>query len=465
MFPKIEKIAEHLHNADDYIRSRRYSEALIEADYILQLDPGNYQGRTLQERVRALQRNERETPKMPTILTKEGIYKHLRLADAYLLDGNLERALYETDLILGTDPSNYHARSVLDRIHAAQRKGQALSQQREQVQTVEMDTRLQTISQHLIDADKLIKVKQYKSALEQVAKVFVLDPTNHFAKAFSERIEMLMEAEPAPQRAATPPATATPQPPPPPAPQPPPTPAPKPLPMQAPLEPEGRMKMYREILHEMWFDGVLNEKEVAELQRVRGLFNITEEQHHALEKEVKANAYVDALRIVLHDGVISDNEARVLELMRKRYGITMEEHTEAEAKIREARQKKTTLGTILIVDDEKTILLTYAAILGRHGYAVLSAESVEDAMAMLEKTTPQLILSDIMFPSSVEGGFEFYNHVRNNKRFNEVPFLLMSGISDEYVMRAGMRLGIDGFLLKPFNNELLLATIEGQLAH
>ncbi len=462
MFPKIEKIAEHLHNADDFIRSRRYSDALHEAEQILKLDPGNYQGRTLLERVQSLQRNERETPKIPTILTKEGIYKHLRLADAYLLDGNLDRALHEVELILGTDPNNYHARSVLDRIHAAQKKGLASSQQREQATSAAMDARLQTISQHLIDADKLIKVKQYKSALEQVAKVFALDSTNHFAKAFSERIEMLMEAEPpAPPAPASPPA-ATPTPPPPPAPS---VPTPPPPPAQVPLEPEGRIKMYHEILNEMWFDGVLSEKEAAELKRVRGLFNISEEQHRVLEREVKANAYVDALRIVLHDGVISDNEARVLELMRKRYGITMEEHAEAEAKIRDARRTKPSLGTILIVDDEKTILLTYAAILGRHGYKVISAESVEEAMAILEKTTPQLILSDIMFPSSIEGGFEFYNHVRNNKRFNGVPFLLMSGISDEYVMRAGMRLGIDGFLLKPFNNELLLATIEGQLAH
>ena len=68
-----------------------------------------------------------------------------------------------------------------------------------------------------------------------------------------------------------------------------------------------------------------------------------------------------------------------------------------------------------------------------------------------------------MFPSPTEGGFEFYNQVRNNRRFDGVPFLLMSGINDEYVVRAGMRLGVDGYLLKPFDNELLLATIEGKL--
>ena len=52
-------------------------------------------------------------------------------------------------------------------------------------------------------------------------------------------------------------------------------------------------------------------------------------------------------------------------------------------------------------------------------------------MFAVKKQTPHLILSDVMFPSPKEGGFEFYNQVRNNRRFDGVPFLLMSGISDE----------------------------------
>lgn len=223
--------------------------------------------------------------------------------------------------------------------------------------------------------------------------------------------------------------------------------------------------MYREILNEMWFDGVLTEKEIAELKKVRTLFNITEAQHAQLEKEIKTEAYIDALRIVWHDGVVSENEERVLELMRKRYGITMAEHKDAEGEITDAKRTPASLGSILIVDDEKTILLTYALILRRHGYTVFNAETIEDAMAILEKQTPDLILSDVMFPSPTEGGFEFYNQVRNKPALNKVPFLLMSGISDEYVVRAGMRLGIDGYLKKPFDNELLLATIEGKLKH
>ncbi len=497
MNPALEKIAKHLRNAEDFTRSRRYSEALLEVDYIFQIDPKNYQGRTLQERIRSLQKKEEEAAQNPVLppLTKEGIYRHLRIADEHFLAGRYDEALIETERVLQTDPDNYQGRSMLDRIRTMQKRAESVTQARTYTQNLTLDKKIELISQYLREADRLIQLQQYQRALEQVAKVFGLDPTNHFAQAYSQTIEMLMKkgatpipapvvspirptmATPAPKSTpptsvpappvltSAPPVAATPKvvPIPPASPAKPAVQPSKPIPVEASQKLEGRLRMYREILDEMWFDGILTEKEAAELVKIRSLFKISDEEHARLEKEIKTEAYVQALRIVLQDGVVTENEERVLELMRRRYGITMEDHKDAEAKILEARRSPPSLGTILIVDDEKTILLTYSAILRRHGYTVTIAESVEAAMAILEKQTPNLILSDVMFPSPTEGGFEFYNQVRNNRRFDGVPFLLMSGIGDEYVVRAGMRLGVDGYLPKPFDNELLLATIEGKL--
>ncbi len=465
MNPNLERIAKHLRNAEEFLRSRRYSEALIEIDYVFQIDSRNYQGRTLQDRIRLLQKKEEEAPLHQAIepLTKEGIYEHIRIADYHLRAGRYDDALIETDRILKQDPSNYQARSLAERIRTFQKKAEEATQQRNQAHVENLDNKIQEIAQHLKEADRLIALKQYQRALEQVARVTALDPTNHFAQAYSETIESLMNTDAQPvSKAVTPSPKQTVAPPLSPVPT-----KEKILPVEAhvdaPEEAVGRLLMYREILNEMLFDGILNDKEIAELKKVRGLFNITDEQHAHLENEIKIEAYVDALRVALHDSVISENEERVLELMRKRYGITMEQHKDAESKILEAKRSPSAHGTILIVDDEKTILLTYAAILRRHGYIVLTAETVEDAITILEKQMPSLILSDVMFPSQDQGGFEFYNQVRNIKRFDNVPFLLMSGVSDEYVIRAGMRLGIDAYLVKPFGNELLLATIEGKL--
>ena len=68
-----------------------------------------------------------------------------------------------------------------------------------------------------------------------------------------------------------------------------------------------------------------------------------------------------------------------------------------------------------------------------------------------------------MFGPGEMTGLEFYQYVRKNEAFKDIPFLLMSGISDEFIIRAGMRMGVDNFLAKPFSLEFLLATVEGKL--
>ncbi len=382
--------------------------------------------------------------------SREKIARHLRMADGYAREGRYEDAMLELQYVLQMDPKHLYARSFQERIRAQQRKMKDQADVRAATETADIERRLEMITQLLKAADALIEQRQYKGALDQVAKVFALDPTNYYAQAYSERLEMLMQEGPAAGAAAPSPPSAAPMRP--------------PRPSTPVSDEKGRLTMYREMLKEMWFDGVLKESEKTELKRVRDVFGITDEEHDQLEKEIKIDAYVEGLRIALRDGVLSENEQRVLELMRQRFGISMEEHMSAEAKILWAKQNVASRSTILIVDDEKTFLLSLAARLKKHNYDVITAESVEEAMMILEGHVPALILSDIMFPPPGQGGFEFYKQVRGDPRFDRIPFLLMSGISDEFVVRAGMRLGIDGYLTKPFTLELLLATVEGKLS-
>jgi PleD family two-component response regulator len=221
--------------------------------------------------------------------------------------------------------------------------------------------------------------------------------------------------------------------------------------------------MYRELLREMWFDGRVTTEESQELKKVRDLFKITDEEHKELEKQIQIDAYVEALRIAWKDGVISQGENDVLLLMREKFNITMEEHMSAEAKILWAKGTPNAKSSILLADDEETLLLSLAANLRKHGYDVVTALSVEKALEILQKTIPSIIVSDLLFGEGQLTGLEFYKQVREDARLNNTPFLLMSGISDEFVVRAGMRLGVDNFIEKPFDLELLLATIEGKL--
>ena len=389
----------------------------------------------------------------PNPILKEKIAKHLRAADACAREGRYEDAMMELEHVLHIDPKHLYARSFQERIRAMQKRSQQEAAARATAETSDLEHRLEMVAQLLKAADNLIALRQYRQALDQVAKVFALDPTNYYAQAYSERIEILMRE--GPKGPLPPPPTE------PPAAEPAaPTPAPEQV---APTDEKGRLAMYREMLKEMWFDGVLSEQEKIELKKVRGTFNISDAEHDQVEKEIKVDAYVEGLRIALRDGVLSENEERVLELMRKRFGITMEEHMSAEAKILSAKQHPDARPMILVVDDEKTFLLSLAARLKKHNYEVMTAESVEEALQLMEQTVPALILADVMFPPPGAGGFEFYEKIRKDARTATVPFLLMSGISDEFVVRAGMRMGIDGYLTKPFTLELLLATIEGKL--
>ncbi len=197
MNPNLEKIAKHLRNAEEFLHSRRYSEALLEIDYVFQIDSRNYQGRTLQDRIHLLQKKGEETPLHQAFepLTKEGIFEHIRIADYHLRAGHYEDALIETDRILKQDPSNYQARSLSERIRTFQKKAEEATQQRTQAHVEDLDSKIQAIAQRLKEADRLIALKQYRRALEQVAQVTALDPTNHLAQAYSETIESLMNTD------------------------------------------------------------------------------------------------------------------------------------------------------------------------------------------------------------------------------------------------------------------------------
>lgn len=384
---------------------------------------------------------------------KEQIAQHLRAADYLVKDSKLDHALHEIEKALKLDPKNLFARSFYERVRFQIERAQKDAQQSAKSKELSDEQRLQQISLLLKAADQMIQAKNYKLALQQVAKVYQIDPRNYYAQAYSERIEQLMEHDKKsiPMPAAPQAAVQAPAP---------------PAPASEQLFQKGErasLTMYRELLREMWFDGKITEQEDAELKKVREIFKISQEQHAELEKQVQIDAYIEALRIAWRDGAISQNESEVLQVMREKYNISMEEHMSAEAKILWAKNTPQTKAAVLLVDDEKTFLLSLAANLKKHGYDVVTAETVEQALGMLEQSAPSLILSDLLLGEGRLTGIEFYQRVRENRKLNNVPFLLMSGISDEFVVRAGVRMGVDDFIQKPFNLELLLATIEGKL--
>jgi CheY-like chemotaxis protein len=415
--------------------------------------------------------------KSPVDPFKDRVSKHLRTADELVRKKKYDDALLEIESAFELDPKNMYIRSSLERTRYLIQKE---NEKRAKVfgeMDMPLERRMQTISRLLASAEEFIKVKLYHRALVVVAKVYQIDPKNHYAQLYSERIEELMQAEAAgkgnvdlkPPRQSEPEVYA------PPATKPParvqdatPKPSnkdqtPLPIPKSEPQEEAGRFALYRELLRECWADGVITPEESAMLHRVRTQSSITFEDHCRLEVDIKIDAYVDALHIVWRDGVVTDNEQEVLDIMRKKYGITPEDQAAAEKRFSLLRSTNETRETMLIVDPDQDDLISVARALIGQGYDVRVARHPDEAILFMKTNTPDLILSEVVFPQLDTDGFEFYQKVRSNKQWNHIPFLMMTYPGDARIVRAGLRMGVDYFLPKPLHIDFMVAIVEGKL--
>lgn len=387
---------------------------------------------------------------------KERIGKHLRTADEYTHNQRYEDAIVEIESALKIDPKNNYARSFLERVKLMQKRFQ------ENV-PVEMsfEERSELISRHLSAAETFINKKDYTHALEEVAAAYKIDPSNYYAQTYSERIDALMmeetaeintvaktEIQPEPEKNTVTKAEMQPE------------------PVKTPQPPSphrGSTLMYRELLKEAWLDGRITDEEAKELASMRDLFGITLEQHRQLEHEVKIEAYLEALVIAGHDNIVTDMEQKTLTLMRTKYGISQEEQAVAESKYNEIKRSSKSRGTILIVDTDQQVLEWLSKVLKQRGFISLLAQNVEGAVQILLKHVPNIILSEIFFKNSQIDGIAFFKKLQEHPSLKQVPFVFISSLTDKKIIEAGLRLGVDYFITKPIDVDLLLAIIDGRL--
>ncbi|WP_018861263.1 MULTISPECIES: Hpt domain-containing protein [unclassified Thioalkalivibrio] len=109
---------------------------------------------------------------------------------------------------------------------------------------------------------------------------------------------------------------------------------------------------------------------------------------------------------------------------------------------------------IMVVDDSITIRKVTARLLARHGYDVVTARDGLDAVTMLEEKRPHLILLDVEMPRM--DGFEFAAHVRDHPELGQVPIIMITSRSGTKHRERASRLGVNGYLGKPYlENDLL----------
>jgi signal transduction histidine kinase len=118
---------------------------------------------------------------------------------------------------------------------------------------------------------------------------------------------------------------------------------------------------------------------------------------------------------------------------------------------------------VLVVEDDVHLLEGVRTVLEMEGYDVLTAENGRRALDVLQTVSPlpELIVSDIMMP--VMSGFEFFEAVRQQERYLGIPFIFLTALGERTHVRHGKMLGVDDYLVKPFDADELLASVGARL--
>ncbi len=117
---------------------------------------------------------------------------------------------------------------------------------------------------------------------------------------------------------------------------------------------------------------------------------------------------------------------------------------------------------VLLVEDDTSLLKNLAELLVLSGYEVKPASNGIEAMAILEKWTPDVIVSDVRMPGM--DGTTFLSSIKDIWQLRQLPLIFISAIVETGEVREIINQGADDFLTKPFSFIDLKNTIDSKVA-
>jgi len=116
---------------------------------------------------------------------------------------------------------------------------------------------------------------------------------------------------------------------------------------------------------------------------------------------------------------------------------------------------------ILVVDDDKQIARLVQSYLEKAGYTILTAYDGEDAMRVIRRERPDLIVLDLMLPK--RDGYEITKWLRADQALSATPILMLTARVEDGDKILGLELGADDYLTKPFNPREVVARVRAIL--
>jgi DNA-binding response OmpR family regulator len=112
---------------------------------------------------------------------------------------------------------------------------------------------------------------------------------------------------------------------------------------------------------------------------------------------------------------------------------------------------------ILVADDEPNILISLEYLMKREGYEVLLARDGHEALELLRRERPQLVLLDVMMPKKT--GFEVCQELRADETLKDTKVLMLTAKGRDTDVAKGMALGASAYMTKPFSTRELVEKV------
>ena len=117
--------------------------------------------------------------------------------------------------------------------------------------------------------------------------------------------------------------------------------------------------------------------------------------------------------------------------------------------------------SVLVVDDERNIMLSLEYLMKRLGYEVFLARDGDEALAIIEQKVPDLVLLDVMIPK--RDGYDVCQATRANPALDSVRIIMVTAKGREVEIEKGLALGADAYLTKPFSTRELADKVQDLL--
>jgi len=115
------------------------------------------------------------------------------------------------------------------------------------------------------------------------------------------------------------------------------------------------------------------------------------------------------------------------------------------------------MQSVLVVEDEEDIMEVIRFNLEKEGYEVHQALSGEKALQVMENNLPSLVLLDLMLPGI--NGLDLCRIFKQNDRTKAIPVIMLTAKSEDADIVAGLEMGAEDYITKPFSPRVLLARV------